>query len=96
MNKIESLLSRTWNEANESHPRKNTPRDDSFVITSSTSGWVLGNILIGGLIGCVILRGCANWLMLFQVAVTEHEEDNVRLFAHVKKLAFPYGRFALP
>ena len=26
-------------------------KDDSFVITSGTSGWVWGNVLIGGLIG---------------------------------------------
>jgi uncharacterized protein YceK len=29
-------------------------KDDSFVITSGTSGWVWGNILIGGLIGTAV------------------------------------------
>jgi hypothetical protein len=28
--------------------------DDSFVITSGTSGWVWGNVLLGGLVGGVV------------------------------------------
>jgi hypothetical protein len=42
---------------NQSHTfvfRKDGYKDDSFVITSGTSGWVWGNILIGGLIGTAV------------------------------------------
>src|SRR5712692_5485518 len=34
--------------------KKEGYQDDSFVITSSTSGWVWGNILLGGLVGGVV------------------------------------------
>jgi len=42
---------------NQSHTfvfHKDGYKDDSFVITSGTSGWVWGNVLIGGLIGGVV------------------------------------------
>jgi hypothetical protein len=42
---------------NQSHTflfHKDGYKDDSFVITSGTSGWVWGNILIGGLIGTAV------------------------------------------
>ena len=41
----------------ESHTfifKKEGYQDDSFVITSSTSGWVWGNVLLGGLVGGVV------------------------------------------
>ena len=34
--------------------KKEGYQDDSFVITSSTSGWVWGNVLLGGLVGGVV------------------------------------------
>lgn len=34
--------------------KKDGFQDDSFVVTSSTSGWVWGNILLGGLVGGVV------------------------------------------
>lgn len=34
--------------------KKEGYQDDSFVITSGTSGWVWGNVLLGGLIGGVV------------------------------------------
>lgn len=34
--------------------KKEGYQDDSFVITSGTSGWVWGNVLLGGLVGGVV------------------------------------------
>jgi hypothetical protein len=34
--------------------KKDGYQDDSFSITSSTSGWVWGNVLLGGIIGGVV------------------------------------------
>lgn len=34
--------------------KKEGYQDDSFVITSSTSGWIWGNVLLGGLVGGVV------------------------------------------
>lgn len=47
-------------------------QDDSFVITSGTSGWVWGNVLIGGLIGGMVdfATGAARTLSQDSVHVT--------------------------
>src|SRR5215470_5998701 len=34
--------------------KKEGYQDDSFVITSGTSGWVWGNVLLGGIVGGVV------------------------------------------
>jgi hypothetical protein len=34
--------------------KKEGYQDEAFVVTSSTSGWVLGNVIVGGLIGVAI------------------------------------------
>ena len=47
-------------------------QDDSFVITSGTSGWVWGNVLLGGLVGGVVdfASGAARKLSQDSVHVT--------------------------
>ena len=59
-------------------------QDDSFAITSGTSGWVLGNILLGGLIGGVVdfATGSARKL----------SQDSV----HVTLAPLPPGQAAMP
>jgi len=54
------------------HFTKEGYQDDSFVITSGTSGWVLGNILLGGLVGGVVdfATGSARKLTQDSVHVT--------------------------
>ena len=46
-----------WLARDQSHTfffKKEGYQDDSFVITSGTSGWVWGNVIAGGLIGAVV------------------------------------------
>lgn len=52
--------------------KKEGYQDDSFVITSGTSGWVWGNVLLGGLIGGVVdfASGAARKLSQDSVHVT--------------------------
>ena len=59
----------------ESHTflfKKEGYQDDSFVITSDTSGWVWGNVIIGGLIGAAVdlSTGAARKLSQDSVHVT--------------------------
>jgi hypothetical protein len=59
----------------ESHTfffKKEGYQDDSFVITSDTSGWVWGNVLIGGLLGAAVdfSTGAARKLSQDSVHVT--------------------------
>src|SRR5262245_3427922 len=52
--------------------KKEGYQDDSFVITSNTSGWVWGNVLLGGLVGGVVdfASGSARKLSQDSVHVT--------------------------
>jgi hypothetical protein len=52
--------------------RKEGYQDDSFVLTSGTSGWVFGNIIAGGLIGGMVdfATGAARKLSQDQIHVT--------------------------
>jgi uncharacterized protein YceK len=54
------------------HFKKEGYQDDSFVITSGTSGWVWGNVLLGGLVGGVVdfASGSARKLSQDSVHVT--------------------------